>query len=123
MKHKIITSSLLSILCFFSFSLRAEEIPSSKNTGTYGICNCTKGTDKTNLIELSLNQDLSFSYTDRSDPKRPLQVNGTYTTQGNKVTLVPAQKTESFHQKWKFEKEGKCITSRHKLNFRRICLL
>lgn len=123
MKHKIIINILLSMLIFSSFSLAAKEIPSSKFTGTYGFCNCTKGTDKTNLIELNLNQDLSFSYTDRSDPKHPLQLNGTYTTNGNKMKLIPSQKSRSFHQKWKFEKEGKCITSRHKLNFRRICLL
>jgi len=123
MKHKIITNSILGMLCLLSFSLVAKETPSGPKIGSYGICRSVTASEKASMIELNLNKDLSFTYKDITDPKHPLQLSGTYISKGNKVELIPNQAETSFHKNWKFEEEGKCITSRHKLNFRRICLL
>jgi hypothetical protein len=88
--------------------------------GSFGTCSCN-GNNR--IIELKLNDDATFNYADNSDPSHVKQITGTWLMKSGKMLLTSSDGNKSFHRKWKYTKDGKCIKSRYKMNFRRICVL
>ena len=80
--------------------------------GTYGISE-----DDPAKIELILNTDKTFSYTDFSNRKKKVDVKGTYEVQNNTVFLKDYNSDVSFHTKWKITNNGKVAKSRKGITF------
>jgi hypothetical protein len=121
MKNSIKTLSVT--ISMFVACLAYASNPGKSGAGVFGVCECMSGSSKEKLIELTLNEDLSFNYIDNSNPKAKLILNGTWAAKGNKIVLKATGYEKSFHRKWKYAKNGQCIRSRHMMNFRRICLV
>jgi hypothetical protein len=92
-------------------------------SGVFGVCDCMSGNNKLNQIELNLKPDQTFTYIDNTNPDHKLLLTGTWSSKGNKIRLAAANGKTAFHRKWTYSENGQCIKSRHKLNFRRICLV
>jgi hypothetical protein len=69
-------------------------------------------------IELSLNEDFSYTYHDFSNPRNQVSVSGTYERDGNTIYLLSEE--NDFHQKWKIKEDGAVATSRLGLCFYRL---
>ena len=84
---------LLILLCSFA-GFSAETNNDNPHAGTYGV---TKANPT--QIELVLLDDYKFRYTDLSNPKKPIEVSGTYAVKGNKVQLKDFESDYNFHKK------------------------
>lgn len=116
---QLLSYLFVSVFVFSVTTLKASDNPKRIKSGVYGCCSCMGGGNK--IIELTLNQDQTFTYIDNSNPSKKLSLNGTWKTEGDKIYLNSSNGQKSFHRKWKYSAEGKCIRSRYKMNFRRIC--
>jgi hypothetical protein len=123
MKNNLRITLATALFMLLVLNVQAIEKPSTKSNGVFGMCDCQSKNGKVKLIELSLNEDFTFTYVDNTNYKKPFSLKGKWINKGNKVVLVSDDNRKSFHRKWKFEKDGRCIKSRYQLNFRRICLI
>jgi len=110
-------------LSVFFLSLAFAAYPKDEPSKIFGVCDCQSANNKKIIIELTLNPDNTFHYIDNSDQSRQRIYTGTYIMTNEKIELLATNPEKSFHKKWKVESNGQCIKSKHKLNFRRICLM
>ena len=116
--------SMFAVLAFVLSFLAVQAVDPSvtQKTGVFGVCDCQSSSDKSKVVELSIKQDYTFEYIDNSDPNNKFILKGTWTEKGNRILLVSSDSRKSFHRKWKFAANEKCIKSRYMLSFKRICL-
>jgi len=72
---------------------------------------------KANTIELIVNQDNTFSYTEKLCTGKNLKCNGVWKAKRNSIILESSNKTLNFHKKWKFDKAGTKANSRNGMLF------
>jgi hypothetical protein len=113
---KTILFALCMVVSVLSYAADKPKAPS----GSFGTCSCN-GNNR--IIELVLNEDATFKYTDNSDPSHAKVITGTWIMKSEKMLLTASDGNKTFHRKWKYTKDGKCIKSRYKMNFMRICVL
>ena len=94
----------LAMIAFLSLSFRPpSEDGLNVSYGAYGSTPAK--------IELQLHDDFTFSYHDHSVPGRTVEVEGSYTLDGNKVLLTSDTPGAGFRDKWKIKNEGTSIVS------------
>ena len=102
----------LAVAATFSFSPN----PEAGIAGKYGVCACQEAP----IVQLTLNEDHSFSYLDRSNPSKKVDVTGTWTLEKGRVVLGGYTSTYSFHTIWKVEDGGMTVKSRKGLAWYRL---
>ncbi len=111
--------ALLGMMSFTGVPIQEETI---LETVTYGTCGCEGQVSTAPQVELTLNPDHTFHYTNAADPGHKLDLNGNWTMQGKRVVLTNDSNTKTrFHSSWKLDKNQTCIVSRKGLNFMRLC--
>lgn len=86
--------------------------PADGFIGTYGV-----GPNNPSKIELTINEDHSFSYQDYSNPSKEIDVSGTWEIQSGKIVLMNYYSLFSIHDKWKIEEHGMIAKSRKGMTF------
>lgn len=114
---KTILFTLCMAVCILSY---ASDKPKAPAGGSFGTCSCNGGN---RTIELNLNDDATFKYIDNSDPAHARTINGTWVMKSGKMLLTANDGNRSFHRRWKYTADGKCIKSRYGMNWMRICVL
>ena len=82
-------------------------------SGTYGVCS------NAGLVELSLNEDGTYHYLDRSDPNRIVDVTGRWEAVKNHVHLAHSDNIR-FHTNWTISENGSVAKSRKGMAFYRL---
>ncbi len=77
--------------------------------------------EKTVNIQLTISKDFSFHYIHNCNHKKPIDVRGTWILLNNTVILKDYKSDVSINDKWKIDKNSKCLKSRHGMEFLRIC--
>ena len=104
-----IKASFLIFTAFFLFSFTQNSV--LDYVGTYGVTD-----NDPSQIELVLNKDFTFTYTDLSSSSRPIKAKGKWILKNKRVYLL--NRTDFvFHTKWKFSKDGKTAKSRKGLTY------
>ncbi len=104
-QYFLITIFLTSLMSF----INAPEV---KFAGTYNVYD-----SNTAIIELVLNEDMTFTYVDHSNSNKKIDVSGTWEVKNNHILLKNYESEYSFHDKWKIEKNGMVAKSRHGITF------
>ena len=86
--------------------------------GTYGVYE----NDPSN-IKLTIDENHTYSYQDFSDPKNKINITGNWELKGNTVELKTNNIQYTFHNKWKFSKNGQIAKSRKGLTYYTLCKL
>lgn len=102
----------VAVAAAFSFGPNPEE----QIAGTYGVCACKDAP----IVQLTLNADHSFSYLDRSNPEKKIEVSGTWELRKGKVILGGYSSPYSFHTEWKVEEGGVAVKSRKGMTWYRL---
>ncbi len=104
----------------------AGDPPTKKlnpKTGTYGVCNCGGVNENSVRVELTINEDNTFSYFDNSNPSKKIDTKGTWTIDNNAVILKDQDPGTSIQTKWAIDENEKCLKSRKGLSSTRLCHL
>ena len=106
---------LLFVFALMSFSANTEathfqDSPSELLKGTYG----------SPLVNLTINDDQTFLYTDHSDKSNPINVSGTWKYSKGKLVLSSSTSVK-YHNKWSVKSDSKSIKSRKGMAFYRLC--
>lgn len=112
MKNTLFILLAFTLMSFTSNSTSVgfEESPSELLMGTYG----------STLVNLTINEDETFRYTDFSDKSNPINVSGTYVYSKGKLVLTTSDDVK-FHNKWSVNSDSKSIKSRKGMAFYRLC--
>ncbi|MFD1551116.1 hypothetical protein DNU06_04040 [Putridiphycobacter roseus] len=86
--------------------------------GTYSVCQI-----ENYPVALTLNQDLSFTYRDKTDLSNPIVVSGAWSMDKNTIILKDKNGSTNFHRKWKLKKDNCGIASRKGMSFYSLCKL
>jgi hypothetical protein len=108
----------LAAFIFSSFTTKPDRV---LKTGTYGVCDCGENS-KTVSVELKLNDDKTFTYIDNTTSAK-LNITGKYEIKGNTIYLKDYKSDSKIHDKWNIDENEKCLKSRRKLEWRRLCLV
>ena len=71
-------------------------------------------------VELKLNKDFTFQYTDYAIKEHNAIIRGTYLIKGRNVMLQAENSTIRFHDRWKISEDGNIAKSRKGLSFYRL---
>lgn len=82
--------------------------------GTFGRIGSTQ-------IQLTINDDFTFSYQDYSSNENNGSIDGTWAFRRGKVVLTATCTEKKFHQVWKITNRGQTAKSRKGLSFFRLC--
>lgn len=107
---KLILKTLLIVAAIATLSF--TKAPDSYLTGTYGVSK-----NNPSKIELTLNEDHTFTYQDFSNSAKPIDVKGTWEAKGEFVFLKSSDLKGSFHHKWKISEDGVVARSRKGMTF------
>jgi hypothetical protein len=118
MKTFKILIGILVLATIFSFKTK-QKLNIKAVAGTYGVCSY-QISGKT-ILSLSLNQDKTFQFIDKTNPKKAIDVSGNYELNNNQIVLKNYKTTYQFHTKWKIDSNTKCIKARKGLTFYRLC--
>ncbi|MFN0031880.1 MAG: hypothetical protein ACKVOR_06955 [Flavobacteriales bacterium] len=114
---------ILLLLCVVAIcSFRSYDVSKEVNAGVYGTCNCDAEKTTQRTVQLTLNEDFTFHYVDNSDPQNKEDIQGTWAHTGIAILLTGNDGKTPTHNKWKMDKNGKCIKSRRGLEFTRLCV-
>ncbi|MDP1803063.1 MAG: hypothetical protein Q8L81_17005 [Bacteroidota bacterium] len=86
--------------------------------GTYGVPDNDPA-----QIKLTLLDDHTFIYQDFSNPQKKIDVKGNWELKGKLVVLKDHNSQYSFHNKWKFLKDGQVAKSRKGMTYYSLCRL
>lgn len=114
MKSIKVLIAVVVLLGLFSFKNK-QKLNVKLVTGTYGVCNGN------NTVSLKLKDDSTFQYTDNTNPKNKLLINGNWELNNNTIVLKNNNSETNFHYKWKFDFKYNCIKSRKGFTFYRLC--
>jgi hypothetical protein len=114
---KAILFCITLLTCNAAFSTGPERM-TQKIAGTYGVCSCG-GTGS--QVQLTINADNTFRYTDPSDQGKPVEVRGTWEMKRNYVILHVSGDRQLSHNKWKLDRKYPCIRSFDGTVFYRLC--
>jgi hypothetical protein len=106
---QIVTKFIVLLALPFCFGF--STIATSSCIGTYA------SYTESNIIELVINQDNTFSYIEKLCTGKDLKSTGSWESKHNAIILLPEDKSIDFHTKWKFDKEGTKANSRKGLLF------
>lgn len=120
MKTRYVLATLSLGLMLVSFTPPGSPSAPALRSGTYGVCGCGTAAAGTG-ISLSLSDDRTFHYVNRTDPAKRVDVAGNWETKGNKVTLRTA--SGEVFETWSVDKNTTCLRSRQGLLFTRLCHL
>jgi hypothetical protein len=120
---KSILITLLLIPALFSFRNSSADEKSTPVSAAFGICSCQNTGGGAFKFEVRLNADYTFSYFDNSNPKKPVDIVGTYIRKGNRLFLKTEKQESGFHDKWKLDENDECIHSRKGMEWSRLCNL
>ena len=112
MKHILVLFFSITLLTFTSTSHASvsADAPSKLVKGTYG----------SSMVNLTINEDHTFSYSDLSDKSNQLNVTGPWKLKNGKIVLTSSSDVK-FHSKWKVQSDSQSIKSRKGLAFYRLC--
>ena len=102
---------LAFILIITGLLTQSFESTTPNYIGTYGVSN-----NNSSHLKLTIEEDGSFTYKDFTNPKKKINVSGTWNIKNGKITLNSASKI-NYHNKWKFNKDGTVAKSRKGLLF------
>jgi len=102
------TLSLLFLATLFSFTTIDKE----SIVGVYGVCESDPS-----AIQLTLNDDQTFTYRDHSNPNKRIDVQGNWELKNKNVVLTNYTSDYSFHTKWKIDQDGKVAKSKKGLTW------
>lgn len=108
MKNKILLL-LLVIIPLFSFNKSKEKTENLDLViGIYSGC-----TKCVNTVELSINEDSTFHYLNKSNPSKIIDVEGKWTIakNNNSIILKSNKDAKRFPDKWKIDKNYLCLKS------------
>lgn len=108
-------SKLIKLFSFVTFVFVLTSFtntPTYNFIGTYGV---SEGNP--NVIELTLNEDNTFTYKDFSNSEKQIDVKGNWTAKNGIITLTNHSSAFSFHDKWKIKMDGKVAKSRKGMTF------
>lgn len=112
---------LATFLLIVIMSFKTESPAPIVKTGIYGVCNCD---DKSlSKVELTINEDFTFHYVDNFNPKKMIDLKGTWTLNENAILLKDYKSEFRIHDKWQIDNNEKCLKSRKGLEFTRLCYL
>ncbi len=101
----------------------AGEPKSNPTHGTYS--SGQKAKQPTNghnsVLELKLNDDNTFVYYNETNPKKIVEVKGTWEVQDKYIVLKSSSNTSDYPNKWKLDQSYSCIKARKGMEFIRIC--
>lgn len=109
MKKLIQTTFITGVL----FALFAFSFPSASIfVGTYGV-----SANDPAVIELKLNEDMTFTFKDLSNPAKQIDTKGQWEIKNDVILLKKHDSEFPFHTKWKIMNDGKVAKSRKGLTF------
>jgi hypothetical protein len=117
-EHIMKKITLLFVLFTAISDLAFTLTPSTNNTskaGVYGDC------DGVIKIQLTINQDFTFSYFNGIDPNKKIEATGEWTQEGNKIVLTNYSSNHPIDESWKMDNAFPCLKSRTGMNYLRIC--
>lgn len=103
---------LFSFVAFAFVLTSFTDTPTYNFIGTYGVSE-----NNPNAIELTLNEDNTFTYKDFSNTKKRIDVTGNWMVKNNVITLSNHSSKFSFHDKWTIKMNGQVAKSRKGLTF------
>ena len=109
MKKNIQTSFIAALLLTLSSFVNSTP---TEFTGVYGVSE-----NDPSQIELTLNEDKTFSYKDFSNPSKKIDVNGNWELKNKHIHFINYSSVYSFHSKWKIVDHGKVAKSRKGITF------
>lgn len=112
MKPTKLIGAIVIIFSLLSFKNK-QVITAEQIAGNYGVCNSP------NSPYLQLNANYTYHYTDKSNSKKVVDVDGKWLLKGNVIFLIYNYKKNAFHNKWRVD--GKCIKSRKGFTYYRLC--
>lgn len=123
MKTLGLIATALIMTTFLSFT--PADPPEKLNLvkGTYGVYSYGDASEGKTRIKLVINDNSTFHYRNDADPDNKIDIKGKWVRKGNAIYLKNHGADFSFHDKWKIDKNEKCLKSRNGLNFTRLCLL
>lgn len=112
---------MLALFALVSFTTISSKKNATVLTGKYGTCGCDENGESSQKIELIINQDFTFHYFDNSNSAKKIDLNGNWTFVNNAIVLKNYKSDFSICDKWRVDKNGKCLESRSGLAFTRLC--
>ena len=109
MKNTIQIAFIAALLFILSSFINST---SSGFTRVYGVSE-----NDPSAIELTLNEDKTFTYKDFSNPSKKIDVKGNWELKNKHIHLVNYNSEYSFHAKWKIVKDGMVAKSRKGMTF------
>ena len=123
MKSLKLTLGLMTVLFIsFSFNKKNENTAEIQVSGQYGVCQYEKNNIQ-NYLHLTLKDDHTFQYTDKTNPEKPIETTGKWTLNKNVIVLQDYQSEFPIHSKWKVDKGTNCLKSKRGMTFYRLCNL
>lgn len=90
-------------------------------SGKYGVCAYENNMPA--YLELTLNENHTFHYTDKTNPEKPIDTKGKWVLNKNMIVLKDYQSLFPIHSSWKIDKGTKCLKSKRGMTFYRLCNL
>ncbi|MBT8327652.1 MAG: hypothetical protein KJP21_08005 [Bacteroidia bacterium] len=106
------------LLLVIAFSLMSFTNTKASAINQITELNLLKGNYGSALVNLTINEDQTFSYSDKTTQ---LTVSGTWIYTKGKIILT-SESDVKFHDKWTVSKDSKSIKSRKGLAFYRLCM-
>jgi hypothetical protein len=113
MKKASLYLSLITAITAMSFIPFTTDFSLKK--GAYGDC------DDQVKIQLTINEDHTFSYTNSIDPEKRINTSGKWQRDGNKIILTNYSSEYPIDDSWKIDRDYPCLKSRVGMNYVRIC--
>jgi hypothetical protein len=109
-----------AILTFTFMSFTEKKPLASSISGTYGVCSSEVSSHK---LELTLNEDKSFHYINKTNPDNSINISGTWSQKGNVISLNNLSSDIDINDKWTIDKKDNCISSRKGILWTRLCFI
>ncbi len=118
MKSLKLITGMTALLLIMSFG--KEPVSSQLSmSGKYGVCSYENNIPA--YLELTLNEDNTFHYIDKTNAAKPIDTKGNWTMGKNTIMLSNYQSGFAIHNKWKVDKNTKCLKSKRGMTFYRLC--
>ena len=114
MKRLLFISAIFISFTLLSFQASKD---STAVTGSYG----GSQIDGVVSIQLDINDDGSFRYINNTRTDNPVDVTGTWESNGSKIYLKNEDKEVKMPKKWKLDSKSPCLKASTGLQFIRLC--
>ena len=104
MRNSVIVLSTILLISVISLSSRPRWNDEFKK-GTYG-CKSLHSE-----VFLTLNEDQTFLYVNKTNPNRPVEVSGSWSRKGHFIRLFGEDFTSRFPRRWRIDLRYDCVRS------------